>query len=301
MKFLTAALAALTISPLTFASDPPVAPYSTPPVAVYTEPPVAPLPKAAEPFAACVEVWQSQPDATGARGGGSGTCVRNESGKSLVLTNNHVVSPGQGPDGQFVVQTGQRVDVKYKGKTYAGVVVAADGDLDAAAIVVDAELPAAPLAEGDVRAGTVVVRNGIGSGKQTLTVIPSDPKFVTARMRFVARGVSESGDSGSAYFDADGRVVALHCGKDSDRADANPRGTPVGPIRAWLRAKVGRLDAPAPAVIPPVPPKAALPQSAPLTYRAVTYRDGRGRLFTVYELTGPNVFAPCPTGRCPLR
>jgi hypothetical protein len=265
----------------------------------------APRPKSVDRFAACCEVWQ-MPDGSGSRSGGSGTCVACENGRSLVLTNNHVVSPGKGADGRFAAVTGQAVEVKHGGKRYPARVVAADDNLDVAAVVAEAELPVAEMADEPVVVGARVSRNGIGSGKQSLKVVAtSRPQYPSPSMWFLAAGASESGDSGAAYFDEAGQVVAIHCGKDGITAASNPRGTPITPIRNWLREKVGKVlgrDRQAPANLPAAPAAPAtwsVAPAIPLGYAPVTkrytavYRGGR-----LYYVEVPQ--SGCPNGKCPI-
>lgn len=225
--------------------------------------PVAEVTFAKNPTDACVSVWRGN-------SGGSGTCVATDGKKSLVLSNNHVVSPGHDDNGYYIEQYPQTVIVKHKDKDYKGVAIAGNQPLDVCVIEVEGILPVARLAMEAPKPGTKVVRNGIGAGWQEATVIPHDPTYVTPSMHFWVTGYTISGDSGSAYFDSDGKMVALHCGRAGGET---PRGTPIGPVRKFLEKRLDKqwvtiALAPQEGSAPPVPaPKApapkALPQAAP--------------------------------------
>lgn len=276
---------------------------------------LAPLGLFAAPPAACVSVWQpTTPD--GRTEGGSGTVIACEAGKSLIVTNNHVMSSARDRFGRFMPPAvGSAATVKHGDKAYPGKVLAASQELDLCAVEVDAVLPAAELASDDAAPGTKVTRHGIGSGEQPGTVVPFDPKYVSPSMHFVARGRSESGDSGAAYFDADGRVVAVHCGTDG----VNPRGTPVSHVRVWVKEVAGprfprlakvidrvrgalaRLWGRPEVKVEPVPvvtPKVAA--VVVTTYRQVLVRDRYGRLWWAWEPVTAGASSGCPGGVCPL-
>lgn len=270
----------------------------------------------------CVTVWQPTTPA-GVTEGGSGTVIACENGKSLVVTNNHVLSPGKDRFGRFLpTPAGTGAVVKHAGKRHPGTVLASSQDRDLCAVLVDADLPAAPLATDGAPVGSKVTRYGIGTGEQTGTVVPHDPSYTNPSMHFVVRGRSESGDSGSAYFNARGELVAVHCGKD---AAGNPRGTPVVYVRVWVREVAGpkfprlrellahaakraidwlfdsvlkrrRVEVVQPGPLARVVPK-AVPAAPPVVaYRLITYRDRWGRTWSRWEPVAP----ACPGGTCPL-
>jgi hypothetical protein len=168
-----------------------------------------------------------------------------------------------------------------------------------------------------------VTRYGNGTGEQAGTVVPHDSSYTSPSMHFVVRGRSASGDSGSAYFNERGQVVAVHCGLDGAN---NPRGVPVTYVRVWVREVAAPrfpklrelleyaakraidwlfdrvLNRRPVEVVPVAPgplagmvPKAVpAPGAPPVTaYRLVTYRDRFGRLVQVWEPVRP-------AGACPL-
>lgn len=141
--------------------------------------------------------------------GGSGTVVACEDGKSLVLTNRHVVdNPGS-------------ASITVKDKTYAATVLAMDSKADLAILLVKAELPVVEIAESEPATGEPVRqwgRDWHGQGK---------PIFKTGKYIGVTAGVrtdgsaytyettidSISGDSGCGIFDRTGRLVAVNWGR----------------------------------------------------------------------------------------
>lgn len=214
---------------------------------------------------ACVSVWNAHANANGQRYGGSGVCIATEGGKSVVLTNNHIFSDQHHPAGGF------RDDiyplpatVVVGGKEHKAVALSADRDADVCVVIVDAELVPAKVADSLPAPGAKVWRNGNGSGYQVCKVIDSEAS--ADRLGFVVEGKSESGDSGSAYFNEANEFVALHCGKD---AAGRPRGTPVTVVKTVtktrtpllfprLRARLGAATATKePPALPMTPPKIA--------------------------------------------
>lgn len=198
-----------------------------PPVAIGFDPPAAVV--ANNPFDAAVTVMQTRIDATiGGYPTGSGVCIESNDKTSLVLTNNHVVENEQ------TVWVYHGKDLSKK--PYVGTVLNRDKNLDIAVVSVMGKLPVAVMAKEAPPAGRKVVRNGGGSGYQIGTTINQRPEYITPDMHFLVVGKSESGDSGSGYFDEDGYLVAIHCGKHNN----NPRGTPIGPVRKWLKEKLNK-------------------------------------------------------------
>jgi hypothetical protein len=279
---------------------------------------LAPLVALAAAPPACVTV-STLPDAAGTSFSGSGTCFACEENVSLVVTNNHVLSPGKDRFGRFVPPaSGTACRVTHGTKTYSAKVLAADQGRDLCAVVVDARLPVADLAPGAAPVGSKVTRYGNGTGEQAGTVVPHDSSYTSPSMHFVVRGRSASGDSGSAYFNERGQVVAVHCGLDGAN---NPRGVPVTYVRVWVREVAAprfpklrelleyaakraidwlfdRVLKRRPVEVAPVAPgplTGLVPKAAPpvVTYRLVTYRDRFGRLVQVWEPVRP-------AGACPL-
>jgi hypothetical protein len=160
--------------------------------------------------------------------------VARAGGRSLVVTCNHLFSDSDHPDGGF------RDDVypikckvggsKPNDKRHEAVAVAGDRFNDLALVVVAAELPVAELADEVPAAGEKLWRHGFGTGSTETSVSDTKSRLEFPRFEFRATGEAKAGDSGAAYFDEKGRVVAVHCGLE----DGHPRGTPVGAVRKFL-------------------------------------------------------------------
>ena len=180
-----------------------------------------------------VSVYQVQ-NARGESWGGSGWVAVSDGTQSIVLTNNHVMSTDLGgpfrPPAPNTPAIVVHNDKKYKGK-----VILADPSLDVCAIVVDAGLPAARFSKRIPKVGSKVYRYGVGTGSQECEVLPTNLAYLSPTMHFTVKGKSESGDSGSAYYNEDGEVVAIHCGKDEK---GNPRGTPATYVKVWVVKEV---------------------------------------------------------------
>lgn len=292
-----AALCVALLATGTYADEPPAALVDGPPVALVTpriaKPEVEPV---SAGMAACVFV-------NTVNGGGSGTCVASEGGKSLVLTNNHVVSSGRHPD------TGWRDDVyplvatvTHEKKQYTATAVSGVRNEDIALVVVDGTLPVALVAERAPAAGTKVYRNGSGSGYQVCQVIEPDMSWTQPSMHFVVKGISESGDSGAGYFDEKGLLVAVHCGKNTTD---NPRGTPITSVRTVVLERTpvlfprlrARLAARNTVIVVPVDPEppAAIVATKPRTAVACSSCSTCGINCTCL---GSGLY--CADGRCPL-
>jgi hypothetical protein len=164
---------------------------------------------------------------------GSGVVLNGKDRKKLVLTNWHVC-PGAG-DGVRVVHADRLYKAKWLG---------ADDQADLALLEVDANLPALPLAEEPVPAGTKVEQYGYGGawemshktgkvieGKGVFSRKVADGGYKQGAPTFLHNGelfyqsggssrdmdlVPEGGDSGSAVVH-DGKVVGLTWG--SNRVD----------------------------------------------------------------------------------
>lgn len=198
------------------------------------------LPVAAGPKLPLAVTIDSQTDASAAcvrvqwgQYGGSGTCLATESGKSLVLTCNHVFSDGG------IGAYPQDCTVQHKGKVYTATAVAGDREADLALVVVDGELPCADIESDNAAIGTEVWHRGIGSGGGSGRVasVPGIGRYqwVESSCHFAADMPSVSGDSGAGVFTVTGRLVAVHNGRFGAAGDL-ARGTPLTPVRNFLRA-----------------------------------------------------------------
>lgn len=173
---------------------------------------------------------------------GTGTVIAAEFGRSLVLTNAHVLESGTG-----------KLTVTLAGKEYPATflygsrvshtgpsLIHVDGP-DLALCVVGEELPVAPIAALDPAKGDRVRMWGFGGrlGKD-------GPKFRSGKAvegpRFVdptdlARMGTISGDSGSGWFNDAGELCAVHWGGDGQTAYA----VPVRVARPFIRDHAARL------------------------------------------------------------
>lgn len=167
------------------------------------------LPCFAGPEDSCVKVCRK--DASGNHYG-SGTVVQSAGGRSLVLTNWHVV-----PDGQ------QQVAVLHGKDWHPAKWVAVDTVTDLSLVRVEATLPVAQLAEREPPVGTVLRRWGFPGGgamvaksNKTLGVSNyrmqyprTDGSYQDGGAIYEVEQVPEKGESGSGLFDPDGRLVAV--------------------------------------------------------------------------------------------
>jgi hypothetical protein len=180
--------------------------------------------------------------------------VARAGGRSLVLTCNHLFSDADHPDGGFrddiyPIKCKVAAGSKPDDKRHEAVAVAGDRFNDLALIIVATELPAAELADEVPAAGAKLWRHGFGTGSTEASVSDTRSRLEFPRFEFRATGEAKAGDSGAAYFDEKGRVVAVHCGLE----DGHPRGTPVGSVRKFLdkhssAALKREFEAPKPAV-----------------------------------------------------
>ncbi len=243
-------------------------------------------------LAAACAVWHTNvrplqmPDGSWAmaRTGGSGTVVACEQGKSLIVTNKHVVEDG---DGSFSISNG--------GKSYTGRLLTVDSKADLAVIVVDAELPVAPLAIEEPAAGTKVIQWGCDS-RGRLVMVEKYGEVVGAKPRIDNMGDllttidAYEGDSGSGVFNFEGRVVGITWGK---RTDGVTGGFCVrlGDVVRFLRGSV-RETFPRFAITldevrggPPAEPFQA-PKAATAALKWYGYAEGQA----VAKATGKDVF-----------
>jgi hypothetical protein len=138
---------------------------------------------------------------------GTGTVLASADGKSLVITNAHVVPDGSRP---VAVYAGEK---KYPAK-WLGSTKLAPGEPDLSALTIDVGIVPAPLADVAPPAGTPVYQWGYGG--KTAGAAPTlkcgvvseqgawlGPKSLRTSIH------SQSGDSGSGVFDSEGRLVGV--------------------------------------------------------------------------------------------
>jgi S1-C subfamily serine protease len=204
----------------------------TPPLGVggaglKTQPAVSiPATREADPRASAAKVTRAH---DGVIDSGSGTVVLSGRGRSLVLTNWHVVPKATG-----------KILVHLGGRSYPAVHRGSDGVVDLTMLEVAAELPAVELATELPAVGTTLRQFGFpGGGPQTPKSGPAVGTSGSRRMNRVSdaappAGVPtrlvngelcydggevyyvdfppQEGDSGSGLFDPAGRLVAVNWG-----------------------------------------------------------------------------------------
>lgn len=161
---------------------------------------------------------------------GTGTCIASEDGKSLVLTNAHVV---EDINGTCTVINAQ--------KDYSGQVLctARYMNADLALVMVNGELPAAPIADAEPSQGDRIRMWGFGGRMGRDGAVEKIGRFIGRafnRDNVNSTVQTISGDSGSGWFNDAGELVAVHWGNDG-------RGwaVPLQAIRTFTKTKGGPL------------------------------------------------------------
>lgn len=159
----------------------------------------------AAPEDSCVKVTRA---ANGLIDSGSGTIVKiTDDGRSLVLTNRHVLPVGNG-----------EICVHYRGRAIKAEWLGVDDIGDLALVAVGEKLPAAMLAQAEPEPGTMLRQWGHpGGGPRVAKKGPAlgcDGSRVatTGAAIFWAGFQPEQGDSGAGLFDPDGRLCAVNWG-----------------------------------------------------------------------------------------
>lgn len=223
-------------------------------------------------------------------GAGTGAVIASENGRSLVLTNSHVVDNHRSGvtvtwwEGEKLYVTEATVLYTAPVRQIGPSLIAIDGP-DVALLMVGHVLPAAKLA-GDLPAvGDRVEQFGYGgmSGPVSYTakhkvgsVLGSawdnGPELVTSIH-------SESGDSGSGVWNARGELVGLTAGNDS-------HGRHRGPALPLVTAVIGRHAAGFPSLCR---------QAESCKAEKAACKPGKATPANPFTLPG----SPCPSGRCP--
>lgn len=223
-------------------------------------------------------------------GSGSGTVIWSADGRSVILTAAHVAVIGPEPR------------VRGGGKWHVGKLLARDSAADLAAILVEVELPAVPVAEVPPKIGATVEMYGVTSLWSKGTIERESGGVFLLGCDGGACEYSDSGDSGGGVF-CHGELVGVHCGKmGSTPADVgSPYCASTKPIRTFL-AKIFHRKSGKTVLVEPATVKAA-PKPA-------TASDGydlwliQGRYYYLPKGQQPHFAAPncptCPNGRCPI-
>lgn len=202
------------------------------PPAVRTDPPAI---RAAEPIAtpiAHASVYVSVDLGGGSKAGGTGTVIASEAGKSLILTNAHVVPSGDRP-----ISVTYWCDRKpwVSPATYLGGSAVVDigphlidvRGPDLALLLLDcAALPAVEIADTIPPAGEPVSLYGFGGASSVAPihksgrVLSDDRSYTTAGDPIARTSIATvNGDSGAAILNDRGQLVAVHWGGGAVRLD----------------------------------------------------------------------------------
>lgn len=174
-------------------------------------------------------------DLGNATASGTGTPIASENGKTLILTNAHVVPSGDRP-----------ISVKFSDKTYVGRYLAGSQVSDVAqgminvngpdlcVLEIDGTRDVVEFADEQPALGEVVYQYGYGGsldGKPVYrhgvaVVNPSSKVYLTSNLRGV------SGDSGCAIFNARGKMVGVGWG-----GNGTSFAETVGTVNGFLTAK----------------------------------------------------------------
>jgi S1-C subfamily serine protease len=166
-----------------------------------------------------------------------------EGGRSLVLTNAHVVP---GAEARVTVTAGGR---QYRAKYLAGSKVTTwdNGDgtggmeiegPDLALLTVEAELPAAELAPGAPGKGDRVRQwgyagRGASEGPREKAGRVTDPAGLWGTLD------QRPGDSGAGLFDDAGRLVGVSHGRPAGEGEVGVVAVPLAAVQKFLRERAG--------------------------------------------------------------
>ncbi len=238
-------------------------------------------------YAARIEVTR----APGTTAVGSGTPVYSDGGRTLVLTNAHVVRDDTQPI--TVVVDGKRHPAKYvSGSAVRDTgpnTIAVDGP-DLCLLEVDADLDYVGFADSDAKPGAEVFQHGYGGSQDGKPILRSGQVL---REHFVGQLNSDvgsvQGDSGSGVFDKYGLLVGV-CHGGTETVSIAERVTTVTTFTTKservfrlfprLRARLDARKATNAAMQPPEPPMAVTP--------------------ALPKAPAPKAPQECPTGKCPL-
>ena len=152
---------------------------------------------------------------------GSGTCVRSSNGRCLVLTCEHIARGVRDPG--YRVRQGSR--------SFAATLIASDRKADAAVLSVDADIPAAAMADDDNVSQPLV---SVGSGSAiTHRLISRD------RSTIMTDGQQVEGRSGGGLFDDAGRLVGVINGTRLDQRQSIY--TPVSVMQGLIPVELGAM------------------------------------------------------------
>lgn len=159
-------------------------------------------------------------------GGGSGTVVHVDSGRSLILTCKHVC-----PDAAKVYVV---ANIDGTRKRFPARWLGVSSQYDLAMLSIDATLTAAVIADSNPAVGDVVTHHGKASGPQSGKV--SEHKLYADRtIDTQTETLSVPCDSGAGLFNSDGKLCGVVHGMELRRDESeNSLSCQVGAIRAFV-------------------------------------------------------------------
>lgn len=160
-----------------------------------------------DPIATAERVRQSVFTIISSGGRGSAWVVGVEDGRSLLVTNNHVVGSEARP--------GTTVTVIREELRVEGEVVRTDGERDLAVVAVEEDLPSLPVADEVPRVGEPVLVVGSPLGLEQSVVTGIISAFRDDHIQISAP--LNPGNSGGPVVDADGEVIGVAVLKVGDQ------------------------------------------------------------------------------------
>ena len=256
---------------------------------------------------------------------GSGTVIASSPGRSLILTNAHVVPHGRNPI--FVANSGYGELVQYPARYVGGsaVINLSPGLIqtqgpDLALLEVDAELPAVELSPEDPEIGSRVWQYGFAGNFGSKPQSKPGQVIATRKLGVLATTCATvGGDSGSGLFDDSERLVGVAWGNDGESTAVRLTDVHVFTVRTAgdhrvklfpiLRAIRDRVEAKGMEreyhqAARTVPTKSPAPAQSPVK-QASDCPNGQCPLSSPSVVNGgyyaPFVptFGNCPNGQCP--
>ncbi len=200
------------------------------PIAVKAQPPAVAAPRV-DRSGSAVQVVRDAGE--GRTEYGSGTVIASERGRSLIVTNSHVVPDGSRPVAVFIGK--KRYDARHLASTPLN-----PDEPDLALLTIDSTAAVSPIAAAAVPVGTVVYQWGFGgrAAGDTPTLkagVTVDVGGYTGPKTLRTTIASQQGDSGSGLFDAAGNLVGVAWGGTNTHQFANK----VEAVRSWVKSNAG--------------------------------------------------------------
>lgn len=188
---------------------------------------ITPAVSVSDPSASSCFVWRHL---GGVGQAGTGTCIACEDGRSLVITNAHVVEGTIAPT--TIVNAGR----EYAASVLAVARMGPGHQPDLALVLVEGELPVAPIADRNPAMGERVRVWGFGGRMGHSGPARKVGQFLGEVFggHCNATVPTISGDSGSGWFNDLGELVGVHWGNDG-----RAWGVPLGSVRKFVRERAG--------------------------------------------------------------